>query len=554
MSKREPTAIDALAEKYFQETVAASPIALTTLGRDERQDEYDDFTPAEVERTYQRNKKLLADLAALTPVDDVDAVTASVINERIGLAVETHESHNDLVEINGISSGLAEIRSVYEMMPTDTPAQCETIVRRLHALPTAVEQWFIRQLAGIEWGHKPATRQVQLLIEQATGWTKPGAFFDTLADSVAPKLNAEYADKLATGVTYAKEAYRKAVQRLTDEVLPLATTTDGVGEELYALKSRDFIGSAVNLREMYEWGKQEVAHLDELQRETAAKLRPGLSIRETKEALDVDPTYQLVGTDNLLIWMQARIDEALHALTDTHFDIPEPLQTLKPRIAPTTDGGIWYTSPSDDFSRPGQMWWSVTPDAKSFGTWSELTTVYHEGVPGHHLQIATAVYHKDTLNSYRRFGAWTSGHGEGWALYAEQLMSELGFLEDPGNRLGMLDSQAMRAARVVIDIGVHCGFEAPAEVGGGEWTFEKALTFYKNHCYMAEGQALFEVNRYFGWPGQAPAYKIGQKVWLDLRDEVKRREGAAFNLKDFHMKALRIGGVGLDTLKFALLG
>ncbi|MDR1354999.1 MAG: DUF885 domain-containing protein [Propionibacteriaceae bacterium] len=554
MSKREATAIDALAEKYFEETVAASPILLTQLGSEQRQDEYDDFTPAEAERRYQRNKKLLADLAALTPVDDVDAVTVSAINERIGLAAETHETYNDLMEINGISSGLAEIRSVYEMMPTDTAEQCETIVRRLHALPTAVEQWSARQLAGIESGHAPAARQVKLLIEQATGWTQQGAFFDTLAAAVAPKLTNEYRDKLAAGVANAKEAYRWAVKRLSDEILPLATPTDGVGEELYQLKSRDFLGTTIDVRAMYEWGKQQVAELDELQRETAAILRPGMSVTETKKSLDDDPKYQIVGTDNLLKWMQTTIAEALQALTGTHFDIPEPMQTLRPRIAPTTDGGIWYTSPSDDFARPGQMWWSVTPDAKSFGTWSELTTVYHEGVPGHHMQLAYAVYLKETLNSYRRFGAWTSGHGEGWALYAESLMSELGFLEDPGHRLGMLDAQAMRAARVVIDIGVHCGFEAPVEVGGGEWTFEKALAFYKNHCYMAEGQALFEVNRYFGWPGQAPAYKIGQKEWLELRAEMQRRQGATFNLKDFHMKALAVGGVGLDTLKFALLG
>jgi uncharacterized protein (DUF885 family) len=123
------------------------------------------------------------------------------------------------------------------------------------------------------------------------------------------------------------------------------------------------------------------------------------------------------------------------------------------------------------------MWWSVPKGVTEFSTWRELTTVYHEGVPGHHLQVAQTVYRKETLNRWRRLSAWTSGHGEGWALYAERLMDELGYFAEPGNRMGWLDGQSLRAARVVIDIGVHCGFPAPAEVGGGEWDYDKAWTY-----------------------------------------------------------------------------
>ena len=111
------------------------------------------------------------------------------------------------------------------------------------------------------------------------------------------------------------------------------------------------------------------------------------------------------------------------------------------------------------------MWWSVPEGVTEFDTWRELTTVYHEGVPGHHLQIAQTVYRAELLNRWRRLASWISGHGEGWALYAERLMADLGYLDDPADCLGMLDGQSMRAARVVLDIGVHCGFPAPAEVG-----------------------------------------------------------------------------------------
>jgi len=200
------------------------------------------------------------------------------------------------------------------------------------------------------------------------------------------------------------------------------------------------------------------------------------------------------------------------------------------------------------------MWWSVPKGVESFSTWRELTTVYHEGVPGHHLQNGQTIFRSGLLNTWRRLGVWCSGHGEGWALYAERLMDELGFLEDPGNKLGMLDGQSLRAARVVLDIGVHCGFEAPAEVGGGQWTYDKAWQFLTAHAAMAEGFLRFELDRYLGWPGQAPSYKVGERIWLQLREEARAAEGADFDLKAFHRRALDIGSVGLDTLRGAVLG
>jgi uncharacterized protein (DUF885 family) len=221
-------------------------------------------------------------------------------------------------------------------------------------------------------------------------------------------------------------------------------------------------------------------------------------------------------------------------------------------IAPSHTGVIYYTGPTDDFSRPGRMWWSVPEGVTEFDTWRELTTVYHEGVPGHHLQIAEAVYNRATLNSYRRLLAGTSGHAEGWALYAERLMEELGYLDDPANRLGMLDGQRMRAARVVLDIGVHLEKQRPD--GKGVWTGDYAFDFMAKHVHMSPEFVTFEVNRYLGWPGQAPSYKVGQRIWEQIRDEYKAREGASFSPKAFHKKALDIGGVGLDTLKDALLG
>ena len=258
---------------------------------------------------------------------------------------------------------------------------------------------------------------------------------------------------------------------------------------------------------------------------TAARVLPGATVAEAVEHLDHDEAYLLRGTEALREWMQERADEVIRDLADTHFDIPEPVRTIECRIAPTQTGGIYYTGPNDDFTRPGRMWWSVPKGVTEFGTWKELTTVYHEGVPGHHLQVGQTVYRHELLNRWRRMMCWVSGHGEGWALYAERLMAELGYLDDPGAYLGMLDAQSLRAARVVIDIGVHCELEAPAEVGGGGWTYEKAWDFLTRHASNDEGTLRFELDRYLGWPGQAPSYKVGERLWLQMRDEVRGPRG-----------------------------
>jgi uncharacterized protein (DUF885 family) len=251
--------------------------------------------------------------------------------------------------------------------------------------------------------------------------------------------------------------------------------------------------------------------------------------------------------------MQQLSDKALADLGDEHFDIPAPVRTLRCRIAPSSSGAVYYTPPSEDFSRPGEMWWSVPAGVTSFSTWRETSTIYHEGVPGHHLQCGQTHYRSDRLNRWRRLGSWVSGHGEGWALYAERLMEELGYLRDDGDLMGMLDAHALRAARVVVDIGVHCGLDAPEEVGGRTWDADKAWTFLRRHTRSPDTTLRFELERYLGWPGQAISYKVGERAWLDLREQVRAREGDAFDLRAFHRRALDLGSVGLDVLHSALL-
>lgn len=553
---RRPTEVDRIADEYFEKAVAMSPLALTGLGRPERQDEYDDFSPAGLGLFDELNRETLARLAAATPQDLTDKVTVAAMRERLGLEVAMAEANLHLLSLNGVASGLHAIREVYDQMPTGTGEDWRTIAARLRAVPTAVVTWFISQQASVEAGVLPARRQVELLAEQVDQWVAPGGFFDSFRDAAClddGPLPDDLARELAGAVEIARRAYTRAADKLRRDFLPVATVTDGVGEERYRLFSRTYVGAEVDLAETYRWGLAEVARLEAEEQAVAERIRPGATIAEAIEVLDGDERYRLHGTEALQRWMQQQADEAIERLDGTTFDIDERVRTIECCIAPTHDGGIYYTGPSEDFSRPGRMWWSVPDGVDSFSTWRERTTVYHEGVPGHHLQISLAQLQHEALNSWRRTGCWVSGHGEGWALYAEYLMAELGFQDDPGDRLGMLDGQMLRAVRVVLDIGLHCGYEAPELVGGGTWDFDKAWQYFNHYVFMDEGFARYEVNRYAGWPGQAPSYKLGERLWLQLRDQVRQAKGEAFDAKRFHTDALNLGSLPLSVLQAAVL-
>ena len=290
---------------------------------------------------------------------------------------------------------------------------------------------------------------------------------------------------------------------------------------------------------------------------TASRIVEGGSVADAVAALDADPARDCGSREAFQAWMQQRSDEILADFDGLHFDIAEPIRTLECRVAPTHDGGAWYVPPSEDFSRPGTMWFSFTDDHSTYSTWRETTTVFHEGVPGHHLQCAQAVHQAALLNRWQRLLCWVSGHGEGWALYAERLMDDLGYFDDAGDRLGFLDMQGFRAARVIVDIGVHLGLTVPEDNPfgwrpGEVWNADLVYDFMRAHSRMDDGSLRFEVNRYLGWPGQAPSYKVGERIWLEARDAARARHGSAFDLKAFHTAALDLGALGLDPLRTAL--
>lgn len=558
MTDAEPTSsratartVDEIADEYVDALAALDPFEATFAGIAGHDAETTDLSPDGFAERAALARRTLGRLDDARSRDERERIAGEAMRERLGLQLEMHEAGLDRA-LSNIASPAQEVREVFDLMPTDTHDQWANIAARLRAVPDALDGYRRTLEADIASGLPPARRQVGEVVGQANRAAED--FFPALARQAPDPLRTE-AERLA-GV--ASTAYADFARYLADEVAPRGRTYDPVGRDTYRVASRYFLGAEVDLDESYAWGLEELARIEAEMAEVAVRLAPGGTVADAIKVLDADPSRSVADVNAFRDWMQELSDRTIASLNGTHFDIPEPIQRLECKIAPTHDGVMYYTGPSEDFSRPGQMWWSIPEGMDRLATWRETTTVFHEGVPGHHLQGAQAVYRSDVLNRWQRLMCFVSGHGEGWALYAERLMAELGYLDDPGDRLGMLDGQAMRAARVIIDMGVHLELDVPDELvrrdglAPGRWTPESAWEFMRKHILQDEHILRFELNRYLGWPGQAPSYKLGERIWLQARDDAQRRHGSAFDLKRFHGAALDLGPLGLDPLREAL--
>lgn len=543
--------IDQLTDAYVDDVAALDPLSATAMGIAGHDHELPDLSPDGHAAREALARTAHAAVEAATPTDEREQVAKDAFLERTGLELEIIDAGLARSELSVISGWSNAIRESFDLMPTETADDWENIASRLVAIPQALADYRATLLEEAGQGRVVARRQYAEHAAQVAGWVRNG-FFGNL---VAPAPDALRAD-LDGAAAGAASAYAEFGRFLENEMAPRGREADGVGREHYALASRQFLGAAVDLEATYAWGWEELARIEADMAATAGRIVPGGSVADAVAALDADPDRDLGSREAFAAWMQEKSDRIVREFDGVHFDIDPAIRRLECRVAPVNDGGAWYTPPSEDLSRPGTMWFSFTDDHKVFSTWRETTTVFHEGVPGHHLQCAQAVLRADLLNRWQRLMCWVSGHGEGWALYSERLMDELGFFADAGDRLGFLDMQGFRAARVVVDIGVHLGLTVPPNAWdwrvGETWTADLVLEFMRAHSRMDDGSIRREVNRYLGWPGQAPSYKVGERIWLEAREQAAARAGAAFDLKAFHTAALDLGSLGLDPLKAAL--
>ncbi len=541
-----------ISDRLIDQIAALLPIYATTMGVAGHDHRWGDIGQSGIEAVLRLVSDTTAEIEALPPADDEwDRLARRVALEALRLRAAIIDSGEPYRDINSIASPPQHIRGVFDVMPTTTTQQWENVASRLTSIDQPLAAYRSLLETGRANGNTARRRQVDAVAKECRAYAD--GYFTRLVAG-ATDVPATVKASLERGADLASSEYAGLADYLEATYRPDAIEEDPVGEERYRFATRRYLMADIDLEETYRWGWAEVARLRAEMEDIAERVTPGLGLDAVMRTLQTDPGGMAPTAEAFVAKMAALQVDAVARLEGVHFDVPDEIRPLDVRLAPPGGSlGAHYTGPSEDWSRPGTVWYSAG-DKTAFPLYDEVSTAYHEGFPGHHYQVAMATYLADHLSRFHRLAVWYPGYGEGWALYAEQLMGELGFYDKPEYELGLRINQIHRACRVAIDIGVHCGYAIPDDAPfhpGEQWTFDTAVGLLEGIAYLDPAYAKSEVTRYYGWPGQAISYKVGERVILGLRDEYMKREGAT--LKEFHARVVGSGPVGLDHLRELVL-
>lgn len=553
-------AVRDLADDHVRRLAELDPIVAGDLGFDDRQDELPDLSPDGTAALVAAARDTLDRLAALAePTDPDERRCARLLTERLGAQIDHVESGEPLRAVQELFGPLATVRTAFTLMPVEDDGDWATVAARMARVPAALEQYRASLSEGRRRGLLAAPRQVVRVAEQIDAWNADAAGRGWFAAFAAPaEVGAPVRADLDRGAAAASAALAELGSWLRTEYLPAAEgTPDAVGADRYRIASRLWNGADIDPDEVYAWGWSEFRRLREEMAVEAGRIVPGGSVRDAMTLLDTDggTTGVVEGGEAARAHLQKIMDDTIAELDGTHFDLSGRIREVESRLAPAGSAAApYYTPPTLDFSRPGRTWLPATPDDR-YPMWDLISTWYHEGVPGHHLQLASWALRSSELSTFQTslVGA-VSADVEGWALYAELLMDELGHHTDPGSRLGYLNGQMLRAVRVVIDLGMHLSLRVPDDspVGAGQvWTPELGREFFGRHVGAGDAMADSELLRYLGGPGQAIGYKLGERAWLTGRERARAAHtarGESFDLAAWHAAALAQGTLGLDDL------
>jgi uncharacterized protein (DUF885 family) len=546
----EPIPARTLADDFVTRLADLDTRVATMLGTRPGDDRVPDLSPDGQAALDELAGDTLARLPAATAVDEDDRRCARLLRERLQAQLAMSGSGEHLRAVRNIFGPHQQVRQLFELMPTATAEDWEVVARRLARVPQAFAGYTAALAEGSRRGMHAAPRQVETVVGQLDAWLD-STWFPQFVAGAPGELPAATRTALDANARSAQTAAAELRAYLAGSYLPAARDTpDAVGPQRYRLGARLSTGADLDLDEAYAWGWDEFRRIEAEMRREADAVLPGADPITAMRHLD-ENGIAIDGVEDVRAWLQELMDTSIAELNGAHFDIPEPVRTVEAMIAPAGSAAApYYTRPALGFTRPGRTW-LPTMSRTRFPVWELISTWYHEGVPGHHLQLGQWTQLAGRLSTYQTSVGTVSATTEGWALYAERLMDELGYLTVPGSRIGYLDAQLMRAIRVVIDIGMHLQLRVPADAAahpGERWTPELARTFFGAHCGRPAAFLDSEIVRYLGWPGQAISYKLGERAWLAGRAAARAARGAQFDLKTWHAAALSLGSLGLDDL------
>lgn len=505
-----------------------------------------DFSPAGSEARAELSRSTLRELADADPVDETGRLGRVFLAGQLQASLALHDAGEEQRQVSALAGPQAAIRQSFDLLPKSSQQDWEGVLHRLEGVPAALRGYQEMLCAGAAAGRVGSQRSARSVADQCATWSGNGWFSSMVSAHGDGPLSA----RLGEAARRADAAYGELGSWLRDTYLAAASERYGVGDDRYRVWARSTLGTDLDTEEAYRWGWEELGRLEAEKAVEADLVMPGAGYAEAVEMLGKDRSRGVEGVEAWKAWLQDLTDSTIASLDGVHFDIAEPLRRCEVGIPPEgTAAAPHYTPPSDGFVRPGRIWFP-TIGRTWFTTWDLPSIVFHEAVPGHHLQVgAVRLMH---LTRAHQLG-FNSAHGEGWALYAERFMDEIGGFEKPEYRLGFLSMQAFRAARVVVDIGLHTGRRIPSSwsgVGAGtSWSYEIAVDFIEAASGLVRGMCVSEIDRYLSVPAQATCYKLGERSWLAGRERARLASGSGFDLKRWHTEALALGPLGLDDLE-----
>lgn len=545
-----------LAERFVDAYGDLHPMEATFCGIAGHDHEWGDLGPDTIVASEDLFRTTRDELNRLPPAcDRFDELALRTLRDLLDHEIERLEHHEPLRDLAHMGSTIPGLRDALDLQDISTPEAREAVLARLRALPAAMAGWCERMRLGLDRDVVVPARQVRSVVDQLHAGTLEGGGYPVIVARLAER-DAQLADAAAVCLQQVRAASDRTARFLREEYLPKAPTDDAAGPAHYLRNARHMLGVELDPSEAYAWAWSELRGLLTRAEAAASAIDPDTNLAGVLQRLRTEPAFAAPSPTVFRDLMAQRQQAALDALAGRHFDVPPQIRTLDVRLAPP-GGAItaYYIGPSEDFGRPGSVWWSLG-DRQRIPLYEEVSTAYHEGFPGHHLQIGVQMTLSDRLSRAHRLLAWNPGYGEGWALYAETLMDELGMLEQPQYELGYLTSSILRTLRVVIDIGLHLGIPVPTDAPfhrGEPWTFDRAVDVLHRVAGLPIDYATSEVTRYLGWPAQAISYALGQRTILELREERRVRDGQAFDLRAFHADVLGSGPVGLAHLRELVL-
>lgn len=535
---------NALFEEFYQTGLKNNPVRATMLGDLRYNAQLGDESLAEIQREHAENDAFLARLRAI-PTDgmgDQDLLSHELLErllERDDTSYELKNYEMPVNQQNGIHTSLADLPNE---VPFDSVQHYEDYIARLHQIPKVLGEVTDVMRAGERDGLTPPKVITAVLPGQCDGIIAADPFVlpekkfpASFSDADKRKLTAEMNKAAQDDVL---PAYRKFGEFLRTEYAPkgrekLSIESLPDGKRRYAEAVKTMTTLNVTPAEVHALGLREV---DRITAEmTALAHKQGYKdLASFREAVNKDPRWTPKSEQQIVDDFRHYIEQMEPKLPELFGLLPKAPVTVEPIPDFAKAEATHYVPGSPDGKRPGRVVVAVA-DPTSRTMVLDEAVAYHEGVPGHHLQISVA-QQLQGLPKFRLHGFY-SAYTEGWALYAEQLGKEIGFYQDPVSDYGRLNSELFRAVRLVVDTGIH-------DQG---WTRQQVIDYmHKNDVNDAVAQT--ETNRYIAWPGQALAYKMGQLEILKLRERAKQELGAKFDIKAFHDEVLNGGAMPLDLL------